>query len=74
MHVAEAAKKGPSAGNGGPLRRLVTALGGKVKLPVEPCCLLKAFDMPHIFCWYHVKRKMIRPLCEHYITCSTVRE
>lgn len=30
VHVAEAAKKGPAAGNGGPLRRLVTALGGKV--------------------------------------------
>ncbi|KAL3133363.1 hypothetical protein ABBQ38_007235 [Trebouxia sp. C0009 RCD-2024] len=30
VHVAEAAKKGPSAGNGGPLRRLVTALGGKI--------------------------------------------
>lgn len=37
VHVAEAAKKGPSAGNGGPLRRLVTALGGKVKLHTELC-------------------------------------
>ena len=30
VHVADAAKKGPSTGNGGPLRRLVAALGGKV--------------------------------------------
>lgn len=32
VHVAEAAKKGPSTGNGGALRRLVTALGGKVNI------------------------------------------
>ena len=37
VHVAEAAKKGPSTGNGGPLRRLVTALGGKVKAYTVPC-------------------------------------
>ncbi|KAL0035929.1 hypothetical protein WJX77_008231 [Trebouxia sp. C0004] len=30
VHVADAAKKGPSTGNGGPLRRLVAALGGKI--------------------------------------------
>ncbi|KAA6420103.1 MAG: hypothetical protein FRX49_09952 [Trebouxia sp. A1-2] len=30
VHVADAAKKAPSTGNGGPLRRLVAALGGKI--------------------------------------------
>ena len=30
VHVAEGAKKGSCSGNGGPLRRLVAALGGKV--------------------------------------------
>ncbi len=34
VHVADAAKKGPSTGNGGPLRRLVAALGGKVCTPL----------------------------------------
>ncbi len=34
VHVADAAKKGPSTGNGGPLRRLVAALGGKVCVPL----------------------------------------
>ena len=38
VHVAEAAKKGPSTGNGGPLRRLVTALGGKVRLLATVSC------------------------------------
>ena len=39
VHVAEAAKKGPSTGNGGALRRLVTALGGKVQLLATVFCI-----------------------------------
>ena len=34
VHVTDAAKKGPSTSNGGPLRRLVAALGGKVCTPL----------------------------------------
>ena len=39
VHVAEAAKKGPSSGNGGALRRLVAALGGKVRPLATVSCI-----------------------------------